>query len=222
MPPHFYAALLALLIGWTGAAVGQSAEATDEDAVFLVANPAFRDRTYFHAVLIAAPMAGGGHIGVILNRPTPKSLISFFPEHEPSKKVADPVRFGGPFSPGALVALVKTDTNPGAGSIPLMKNLFMAFRAAIIDKVIEETPNDARYFIGFVGWRPGELKGEIDRGLWAVVHANRDTVFQKDTSELWEDMIAQSRRIQAGGPQAPLSPPLTLLRMPSPRSSSPP
>lgn len=218
MQPRFLAALLALLIGWTGAAAGQSAQATDDDAVFLVANPAFRDPGYFHTVLIAAPVTSGGHIGVILNRPTPKSLISFFPEHEPSKKVADPVRYGGPFSPGAVVALVKADSSPGAGTLPLMKNLFMAFRAATIDKVIEETPNDARYFIGFVGWRPGELNNEIDRGLWAVVNADRDTVFQKDTSELWEDLIAQSRRIQARILEAPLS----LLKMPSSRSSSRP
>jgi putative transcriptional regulator len=107
------------------------------------------------------------------------------------------VRYGGPFSPGALVALVKSETNPGAGTLPLMKNLFIAFRAATIDTVIESTPNEARYFVGYVGWRPGELKSEIDRGLWSVVNANRETVFQKDTSSLWEDMLAQTRRIQA-------------------------
>lgn len=218
MQPRFLAALLALLIGWTGAAVGQSEQATDDDAVFLVAHPAFRDAGYFHTVLIAAPILSGGHIGVILNRPTNRSLISFFPEHEPSKKVAEPVRYGGPFSPGALIAVVKSETNPGAGTLPLMKDLFIAFRAATIDKVIEQSPNDARYFVGYVGWRPGELKGEIDRGLWAVVHADRDTVFRKDTSELWEDLIAQSRRIQARILEAPLS----LLKMPSSRSSSRP
>ena len=221
MSSRILAAIAALILCCGGAAYGQGSQPDqpgNEDAVFLVANPAFRDPGYFHTVLIAAPIPNGGHIGVILNRPTPKSLISFFPEHEPSKKVVEPVRYGGPFSPGAVVALVKADASPGAGTIALMKNLFMAFRAATIDKVIEETPNDARYFIGFVGWRPGELKGEIDRGLWAVVNANRETVFQNDTSGLWEDMVAQSRRIQARGPEAPL----TLLRIPSRRSSSRP
>jgi putative transcriptional regulator len=209
MPPRFLAAFLALLIGWTGAAVGQSEQATDEDAVFLVANPAFRDAGYFHTVLIAAPIPRGGHIGVILNRPTNRSLTSLFPEHEPSKQVAEPVRYGGPFSPGALIAVVRAQTSPGEGTLPLMKDLYIAFRAATIDKVIETTPNDARYFVGYVGWRPGELKGEIDRGLWAVVNANRETVFQKDTSDLWEDMIAQTRRIQAGtGGKAPPYPPV--------------
>ena len=82
-------------------------------------------------------MPSGGHVGVILNRPTRRSLSSLFPEHEPSKKVMEPVRYGGPFSRGALVALVKSDSDPGAGSVALMKNLFMAFRANTIDRIIE-------------------------------------------------------------------------------------
>lgn len=201
-------ATLTLSLGLCGAANGQAVQAPDEDTVFLVANPAFRDAGYFHTVLIAAPIPSGGHIGVILNRPTNRPLVSFFPEHEPSKKVAEPVRYGGPFSPGALVAVVKADANPGAGTLPLMKDLYICFRAATIDKVIEQTPNDARYFVGYVGWRPDELKREIDRGLWAVVNAERDTVFQKDTSGLWEALLAQSRLLKASAPVVPVSPQL--------------
>ena len=66
--------------------------AQDEgEAVILIAHPAFRDLEYRQTVLIAAPAPNGGHVGVILNRPTRRSLGSLFPEHEPSKKVADPV-----------------------------------------------------------------------------------------------------------------------------------
>jgi putative transcriptional regulator len=168
-----------------------------DDALILIANPAFRDRDYFQSVLIAAPVPSGGHVGVILNRPTPRSLGSLFPEHEPSKKVADPVYIGGPFSREALVALVRSDHNPGAGTVPLMKDLYLAFRANTIDHIIETTPNDARYFVGFVRWRPGELKFEIDRGLWTVQNPDLDTVFRKNTDGLWEELLQSSKRIRA-------------------------
>jgi putative transcriptional regulator len=177
-------------------AVGTSAVAQDE-AIILIAHPAFRDLEYRQTVLIAAPAPSGGHVGVILNRPTRRSLGSLFPEHEPSKKVVEPVFYGGPFSRGALVALVRADSAPGSGSVPLMKNLYLAFRANTIDQVIETTPNEARYFVGYVGWRPGELKGEIDRGLWTVTGAEIETIFRKDTEGLWEEMLQQSRRIRA-------------------------
>jgi putative transcriptional regulator len=182
---------IALALGLSGLAHAQ------EDAVILVAHPAFRDLEYRQTVLVAAPVPNGGHVGVILNRPTRRSLASLFPEHEPSKKVIDPVHYGGPFSRGALVALVRTSTAPGAGSVMLMNNLYLAFRANTIDHVIEATPNEARYFVGYVGWRPGELKAEVDRGLWAVQGAELDMVFRKDTENLWEELQQASKRIRA-------------------------
>ena len=175
-----------------------------EEAIILVAHPQFRDNEYRQTVLIAAPAPNGGHVGVILNRPTRRSLGSLFPEHEPSKKVLDPVYYGGPFSRGALVALVRSDSAPGQGSVLLMKNLYLAFRANTIDHVIETTPNEARYFVGYVGWRPGELKSEIDRGLWSVTGADIDTIFRKDTEGLWDELREQSRRIRAGAPRDPV------------------
>ncbi len=188
-------ALIALLIATPLAgAQGQ------DDALILIAHPAFRDLEYRQTVLIAAPAPNGGHVGVILNRPTRRSLGSLFPEHEPSKKVAEPVYYGGPFSRGALVALVRGDNAPGAGSVLLMKNLYLAFRANTIDHVIETTPNEARYFVGYVGWRPGELRSEIDRGLWSVSNADLEVIFRKDTEGLWEELFQQSKRIRAALP----------------------
>ena len=199
---------LVALIASLAACLPALAQAEGE-AVILIAHPAFRDLEYRQTVLIAAPAPNGGHVGVILNRPTRRSLGSLFPEHEPSKKVADPVYYGGPFSRGALVALVRSDSAPGAGSVLLMKNLYLAFRANTIDHVIESTPNEARYFVGYVGWRPGELRSEIDRGLWSVQGADLDTIFRKDTEGLWDELLQQSKRIRAG---LPLEAPLALLR----------
>jgi putative transcriptional regulator len=171
--------------------------AAQESAMILVAHPAFRDLEWRQTVIIAAPVPSGGHVGVILNRPTRRSLGSLFPEHEPSRKVVDPVFYGGPFSRTALVALVHSDHSPGEGSVPMMKDLYLSFRANTIDHVIETTPNDARYFVGYVGWLPGELRSEIDRGLWSVLDADLDMVFRKNTEGLWEELLQSTRRIRA-------------------------
>ena len=196
MSAAFRLLALAVLVLSSGVSRAQS-----EDAMLLVAHPGFRDVEYRQTVLLAAPAPNGGHVGVILNRPTRRSLGSLFPEHEPSKKVVEPVFYGGPFSRGALVALVRADHAPGGGSVLLMRNLYLAFRANTIDHVIETTPNEARYFVGYVGWRPGELKSEIDRGLWSVMNAEVDTVFRKDTEGLWEELLQQTRRIRADAAQ---------------------
>src|SRR2546423_10685454 len=104
--------LLALLLV-SSAALAQS----QEEAILLIAHPAFRDREYRQTVLLAAPAPNGGHVGVILNRPTRRSLGSLFPEHEPSKKVVDPVYYGGPVSRGAPGARGGCAPRPAARSV---------------------------------------------------------------------------------------------------------
>src|SRR5207247_4807429 len=118
-----------------------------DEAMILIAHPAFRDLEYRQTVLIAAPAPNGGHVGVILNRPTRRSLGSLFPEHEPSKKVLDPVYYGGPLFRRALVALVHGFPRLGAGYVPVREQLARQFRGELLDHVIETTPNEARYFV---------------------------------------------------------------------------
>src|SRR5438132_1646356 len=148
--------VLRSLLALAAFALAAPALAQDE-AMILIAHPAFRDLEYRQTVLIAAPAPNGGHVGVILNRPTRRSLGSLFPEHEPSKKVLDPVFYGGPFSRGALVALVKADHSPGAGSVLLMKDLYLAFRADTTDHLHEATADQCGHYDGHVGADAGGL-----------------------------------------------------------------
>ena len=182
------------------ACVGVQAQAQKEpepDAVLLVASPGLRDADYQRSVVIVVPVDGDRHIGVIVNRPTRRTLASLFPEHQPSKKVNEPVFFGGPMSRGAVVAVVKSEKDPGKGTVGLTKDMFLAMTVNIVDKVIEDTPNDARYYVGYIVWRPGELRSEIDRKVWNVVNASPDIVFRKDTSTLWEELSRMARAITA-------------------------
>jgi putative transcriptional regulator len=198
------AAALSLCLIMGMAAPGVAQKADDTGAIMLVASPALTDPDYRHTVLLAVPVEGNRHVGVIINRPTQRSLASLFPEHEPSKQVRDPVFLGGPMLRRAIFALVHTDRNPGAGSIQIMRHLFLATQGTIVDEIIEKTPNDARYFVGYVAWRPGELRQEIDRGLWHVLDADEDTVFRKDPESLWEELLRRARAVTASLRAAPL------------------
>lgn len=175
----------------------QQGKPQEPEAVILVASPGLRDADYRQAVVIVVPVENDRHIGVIVNRPTRRTLASLFPEHQPSKKVNEPVFFGGPMSRGAVVAVVKSDKDPGNGTVGLTKEMFLAMTVNIVDKVIEDTPNDARYYVGYIVWRPGELRSEIDRKVWNVVNASPNVVFRKDTSNLWEELSSMARAITA-------------------------
>ena len=189
-------AVLACLPGMSA----HSQEGDPDGTVTLVATPRLIDPNYRGAVLLAVPVDNNRHVGVIINRPTGRSLSTLFPEHAPSKLVRDPVYFGGPMLPQAIFAVVHTDHTPGPGSIQMMKELFLAIQGAVVDHIIEDTPNEARYYVGYVAWRPGELRQEVDRGLWYVLEADSDLVFRKDPAGLWEELLRRARAVTASVP----------------------
>jgi putative transcriptional regulator len=155
--------------------------------IVLVASPDLRG-SYRHAALLVVPM-GDRHVGFILNRATEATLAKTFPEHAPSSKVVEPIFFGGPEGSNALFALLRRD--PGEPSIHLFGDLFMTADGKNIDRIIEQTPNDARYFAGFVGWTPGELAKEIEAGYWYVAAPDAALVFRKDAGSMWQELVTR-------------------------------
>src|SRR6266704_872004 len=132
---------------------GMSARSQESDpagTVTLVAAPRLVDPDYRGAVLL--------------------------PVHAPSKLVRDPVYFGGPMLRQAIFAVVHIDHTPGPGSIQILKELFLATHGTVVDHIIEQSPNEARYYVGYVAWRPGELSQEVERGLWYVLDADPELV----------------------------------------------
>lgn len=180
-----------------GLAQAQASRSDDDAAFLLVATPRLVDPGYRQTVLLAVPADNDRHIGFIINRPTRRTLSSLFPDHEPSKKVVDPVYFGGPMSRSALFAVVRSADSPGSGSIKLMKDLFFSMRVDVVDRIIERMPNEARYYVGYVEWRPGELRTELNRGLWHVMNPDTSSVFRKDTESMWEELIRVARSVTA-------------------------
>jgi putative transcriptional regulator len=159
----------------------------------LVAAPELKDPIYGGTVLVVKPFGRDQHLGFIVNRPTDLTLGRMFPDHAPSQKVPDPVFLGGPVDASALFALVAQADNPGGGSIEIMPGLFAAHDAAVVDAIIEQHPQDARFVAGLVVWRPGELKHEIDIGAWQLMDAD-PALAMRDPQGLWEELVQRSER----------------------------
>ena len=156
-----------------------------ERPLILVAAPDLQG-LYSRTALLVVPVRGE-HVGFILNRATDLKLATLFPGHAPSSKVADPVYFGGPEMVEAIFAVVRRD--PGEPSLHLFGELFVTGNARAVDRIIEQTPNDARYFAGFVGWQPGELAKELAAGYWYAAEPDAALLFRKDTGAMWDELV---------------------------------
>lgn len=181
------AAALAFAAGARGADI-------DQTPVLLVAKPQLGD-FYRNTVLFARPMANGAHIGFIVNRPTNVSMKQIFPEHLPSQKITEPVFLGGPLHMDSVFAVVQQTESPGGRTIPLARGMFLVMDAQTVDEVIERNGDQARFYVGMVVWRPGELAQELSSGFWYVLDHDAGLVFRKPTDGLWEELVGRSRRM---------------------------
>ncbi|MFL6564297.1 MAG: YqgE/AlgH family protein [Burkholderiales bacterium] len=137
---------------------------------------------YSRAVLLVMPK-GAEHVGFIINRITRTTVAAAFPGEPHSAKVDEPIYLGGPTSPQALYAVVRND--PGEGSRRLLGGIFVAVSSDALDRVIRESPQEARYFAGFATWGPGELEREIARGAWFTAEAEEGMLFHPQPGTLW-------------------------------------
>ena len=195
--PRRFLLLVVVLLAVLG--VGAARAESVEKPALLVASAVLDPTGYRQTVLLVIPAGNGQHFGFILNRPTDASLHMLFPEHAPSRKVKDPVYFGGPMLAQALFAVVRAAESPTQNAIQVLPNLFVVTRSESVDQVIEERPNEARYFVGFVGWRPGELDSELARGMWSVQEADVEAVFRKDPKTLWNGLSKPGSAPQGSG-----------------------
>jgi putative transcriptional regulator len=164
------------------------------DSVILVAKRTMHDRIYGSSVLLARPIGEERHVGFIINKPTNLTLGKLFPKHLPSQKVVDPVYLGGPTGSEVIFAMVKASQSPGGRSLQLVPGLFLAYDSAVVDRIIETQPEQARFFAGMVMWQPHELADEVKRGLWYVLPPKPEIFLRKSTVSLWEDLVNRAER----------------------------
>ena len=191
IPSLLWAVLVGIVLA-LGTPLAWSADTTQ--TVLLVAKRTLKDRIYGSSIVLARPLGEERHVGFILNKPTTMTLGKLFPKHVPSQKIVDPVYLGGPMGPEVIFAMVKGNASPGGRSLQLAPGLFLAFDSAIVDRIIETQPQQARFLAGMVMWQPNELGEEIKRGLWYVLEPQTEVVLRKSTDGLWEELVGRSER----------------------------
>lgn len=189
---RFLALVTATIVTALYASLAWSADISE--TVLLVAKRTLRDRVYGSSVLLARPLGEERHVGFIVNKPTNMTLGKLFPQHVPSQKVVDPVYLGGPTGAEVIFAMVKDKKSPGGRSLQLAPGLFLAYDSAVVDRIIETQPEQARFFAGLVMWQPHELADEVKRGLWFVLPAKPEILLRKTTDSLWEDLVGRCER----------------------------
>ncbi len=158
--------------------------------VLLVASGRIDSPVFGRSVILATRHgAGGGAIGLILNRPTSHRLSDL--DSQESAPTASPrVYLGGPVETERLIFLVRTDS-AFERALELMPGLFMSENTGALQRFLDGSAESSRLrvFRGFSGWAPGQLEAEIRRGDWVVLPVDESILFS-DPDTLWERIQA--------------------------------
>jgi putative transcriptional regulator len=181
------------------AAVAQEAP----NGVLLIAKPELVDVNFREAVVLATRHAGGGTVGVILNRPTPRLVSQVFPEYESLRGRSDRLFLGGPVSPRGLVAVFRSKERP-VEALRVMTDVYLGLDATLLDGLLRrpDAPRDLRLHVGYAGWAPGQLENEMARNDWLILEPDTDTIFRADPATLWRTLLrrATSRSVRLFSP----------------------
>jgi putative transcriptional regulator len=189
--PGTRAALAAFLLVCAACAAAQS----EHRALFLVAKPGLPDPNFRESVVLVRHEESGESAGVIINRPTDRSLASILPA-ERFKRFTESVYFGGPVMSQGLFAVYRADRRVG-DSVTMLPGLHLALQASAVDELVQTPPPSIRFYMGFAGWGPGQLRAELDRGDWYVLNADAASVFESDTKGMWARLVRMAKTITA-------------------------
>lgn len=189
--------LLCAACAWLALVVfGAHAQETAQEpanGIFLVAQPTLTEPTFRRTVILITQRPDGGSLGVIINRPTKIALSEAFPKHPHIAALAQPLHFGGPVQPQALLFLVRSATPPPA-AIAVLRDVYLTPDADWVDSALatQKIVSATRAYAGYAGWAPRQLRSEMERQGWYMLPADAASVFDSKPDELWIELAKRA------------------------------
>jgi putative transcriptional regulator len=183
-----------LWLAWLALLAACSAGAQEvANGVFLVAQPTLTEPTFRRTVILITQRPDGGSLGVIINRPTKIALSEAFPKHEHIAALAQPLHFGGPVQPQALLFLVRSATPP-PDAIAVLQDVYLTTDADWVDSALatQKILSATRAYAGYAGWAPRQLRSEMERQGWYILPADAASVFDSKPDELWIELAKRA------------------------------
>lgn len=156
----------------------------------LIAMPDMGDPRFDRSVIYMCAHAPDGSMGLIVNKPTPEVRFSDLLEQlsiDESELAADVrVHYGGPVETGRGFVLHTADYTSGAGTMEVADGIAMTATLDILEDIATGSgPKRSMLGLGYAGWGPGQLEGELVRNGWLVADANEDILFGRAAEHKW-------------------------------------
>ena len=159
----------------------------------LVATPEMRDPRFVETVIYMVKHSSEGAFGLVINRPLAKGpiedLLKGFGMDSSGAKGEIIIHYGGPVSPQAGFVLHSDDVLLEE-SAKVANGIAMTSDPKLIEAMAQgKGPQQSLFVLGYAGWAPGQLEGELLAGSWFVVSGDKALIFGKDADRKWQQAM---------------------------------
>ena len=164
--------------------------ALDLEGKLLVAMPGMGDTRFEHSVVLMCSYSDKGAMGLIINKPSRDVRMSDVLDQldiVPTEEAREmQVHFGGPVETGRGFVLHSAEYQSSLNTLKVSDDFGMTATLDILEEIARgKGPKSALMMLGYAGWGPGQLEGEISRNGWLTADAPSNLVFQVPAASKW-------------------------------------
>ena len=179
---------------------------------FLVAMPMMQDKRFKESVLYVVEHNAEGAMAIAIHETLPgisfgdvlsdiqlsKSEGKKNPKIEVSAHMAEqPVLRGGPVQVGQGFVLHSADCELKQEAFAINSEIALSANLEILKTMaLEDRPHQSLFALGYCGWSPGQLEGELSQNSWLTVPHSTDLLFNTNFEKRYDkalDLIGVSR-----------------------------
>lgn len=156
----------------------------------LIAMPGMGDPRFARAVVLMCAHDEDSAMGLIINKPAPELEFGNLLEQlgiardEDSREIR--VHYGGPVERGRGFVLHSADWRGTDATMRVPGGFRLTATLDVLEALAQGTgPERALLALGYSGWGPGQLEGEILRNDWLVADAMPEIIFSATDGDKW-------------------------------------
>lgn len=185
---------LLILAGATMVPAEQPADAARSAAYLvgqvLVASPGMGDPRFAGTVVYLVAHDQDGAMGLVLNRSlgegSLKALLKGFGVDDAKADGVVRLQYGGPVEPTRGFVLHSADYS-GRNTHVIGDGVALSTGFDVLKALANGVgPEQRRFYLGYAGWGPGQLEGELTRDDWMTAPADPSLIFDDDIEGVWK------------------------------------
>ena len=154
----------------------------------LISVPYYNDTFFNRSVVLLTDYEDEHVAGLILNHRLPYPVSQLVD----GLRVEAPMYLGGPVLPTALFLLHSFESCKDSSQVA--PGIYVGYDQVLLALIEHRAiPNlQYRFLMGYAGWSPGQLEGEIARNMWVIGNPTPELVFHTEPEKMWAKSVQVS------------------------------